>query len=174
MLVDKLLPAIVEKWPPAYRQQPILIQQENARPHCAVIDQQFSEAVAAQGWDIELVCQPPQSPDLNVLDLGYFAAIQCLQYKKNPKSVDDLMQAVYESFDELEGHKLNYIFLTLQCVMQEIILNNGGNDYKLPHMNKAKLERNNELPFTLIASDAVLFKICDDIAAAHAPAPVLV
>ena len=78
-------------------------------------------------------------------------------------------------FDELEHHKLNNIFLTLQGVMEQIILNDGGNDYKLPHMNKAKLARNNELPLTLIASDDVRMKIYDDNAAAEfAVAPVMV
>ena len=175
MLIDKLLPAITEKWPPAYREHQILIQQDNATPHCEVIDEEFGKAVDDVGWDIKLVCQPPNSPDLNVLDLGYFAAIQCLQYKKNAKNVNELIQAVYDSFDELEHHKLNNIFLTLQGVMEQIILNDGGNDYKLPHMNKAKLARNNELPLTLIASDDVRMKIYDDNAAAEfALAPVIV
>ena len=175
MLIDKLLPAIMEKWPPAYREHQILIQQDNATPHCEVIDEEFGKAVDDVGWDIKLVCQPPNSPDLNVLDLGYFAAIQCLQYKKNAKNVNELIQAVYDSFDELGHHKLNNIFLTLQGVMEQIILNDGGNDYKLPHMNKAKLARNNELPLTLIASDDVRMKIYDDNAAAEfAVAPVMV
>jgi hypothetical protein len=27
------------------------------------------------GWNLKLKCQPPDSPDLNVLDLGFFNVI---------------------------------------------------------------------------------------------------
>ena len=81
-LINKVLPAIKEKWPAEERGMPIFIQQDNARTHVAVNDPAFVEAAQADGWDIRLTCQPPNSPDL--LDLGFFAAIQALFYKGTP------------------------------------------------------------------------------------------
>jgi len=54
------------------------------------------------GFDIRLVRQPPNSPDLNVLDLGFFRSIQALQHKKSLNSVDDLVDAVQKSFEEYD------------------------------------------------------------------------
>lgn len=70
-LIEKVLPAIKEKWPSEERGCPIFIQQDNAKTHIAVDDLDFC-CVAQEGWDIRLMCQPPNSPDLNVLDLGFF------------------------------------------------------------------------------------------------------
>jgi len=74
-LIEKVLPAIKEKWPAQERGLPIFIQQDNARTHIDVNDPAFVQAAQADGWDIRLTCQPQNSPDLNVLDLGFFAAI---------------------------------------------------------------------------------------------------
>lgn len=40
------------------------------------------------------MCQPPNSPDLNVLDLGFFRAIQSLKYKEASKTIDELVSGV--------------------------------------------------------------------------------
>ncbi|XP_039118935.1 uncharacterized protein LOC120255103 [Dioscorea cayenensis subsp. rotundata] len=84
-LVEKVLPAIKEKWPREDLRNPIFIQQDNARPHIDHDDDVFLQAVAQDGLDIHLMNQPANSPDLNVLDLGFLSAIQSLQYKESPK-----------------------------------------------------------------------------------------
>jgi hypothetical protein len=38
-------------------------------------------------------------------------------------------------------HKENHIFVTLQTVLLESMKSKGSNNYKIPHMNKATLER---------------------------------
>ena len=98
------------------------------------------------GWNISLFNQPPNSPDLNVLDLGYFNAIQALQNKENMIKIDDLIGVVDKSFDDLEPDTLNHTFLTLQAVMECCLKDGGGNSYTLPHKGKAKLQRNGLLP----------------------------
>jgi hypothetical protein len=40
--------------------------------HIPVDDPKFVAATQADGWDIRLTCQPPNSPNLNILDLGFF------------------------------------------------------------------------------------------------------
>jgi hypothetical protein len=77
-LIEKVVPAIQEMWPEDSRGQPIFIQQDNAKTHILRDDVDFAEAVAATGLDIRIILQPPNSPDLNVLDLGFFSSIQSL------------------------------------------------------------------------------------------------
>ncbi|GJZ21937.1 hypothetical protein Tco_0558976 [Tanacetum coccineum] len=55
----------------------------NAKPHIAVNDSEFVEAASRDGFDIQLRFQPANSPDLNVLDLGFFRAIQSLQEQES-------------------------------------------------------------------------------------------
>ncbi|XP_074265511.1 uncharacterized protein LOC141587948 [Silene latifolia] len=78
MLINIVLPAIKAKWPSTASKH-IIIQHDNARPHIDNSDPDFRAAATADGWNIELKNQPPNSPDLNVLDLGFFRAIQSLQ-----------------------------------------------------------------------------------------------
>ncbi|MCP4502171.1 MAG: hypothetical protein GY822_19615, partial [Deltaproteobacteria bacterium] len=120
MLVEKILPAIVDKWPGNYRQHKILIQQDNATPHIKSTDPEWAEAVGATGLDVDLVQQPANSPDLNVLDLGLFSAIQSHQFKKHPTDLDELIAAVEKSFyEEIPPKTINNTFLTLQVCMEE-------------------------------------------------------
>ena len=147
------------KWPKCHKHLYIRIQQDNARPHIAADDTAFLEAASGTGLDIGLFCQPPNSPDLNVLDLGFFNAMQSLQQQSACRTVNELVAAVTTSFQQLETRKLNNVFLTLQKVMETIILRNGGNDYKIPHMSKQRLERNGELPVSIVVSDELFAKL---------------
>ena len=79
-LIGKVLKAIVRRWPRELRGQTIYIQQDNAPSHVPEDDEEFARAVAHTGLDIRLVNQPANSPDLNILDLGFFASLQSLTY----------------------------------------------------------------------------------------------
>jgi hypothetical protein len=152
MMIENVIPAIVEKWPEARRGSPVRIQQDNAPSHIAVDDPEFVAAVAATGLEIELYCQPSNSPDTNVLDLGFFRAIQSLQYQMNPTSISDLIGHIYEAWNQMEPSKLNAIFLTLLACFNEIIKDGGGNSYSMPHLGKAKIIwRDGALPVTIEA-----------------------
>ena len=93
-MIEKVLPAIQAKWPHEDADKPIYIQQDNAKPHLSPNDRQFCEAAKQDGFDIRLVCQPANSPDLNVLDLGFFNSIQSIQYKTTAKTTEELVTAV--------------------------------------------------------------------------------
>ena len=84
-VLNKVLPAIRAKWPREDVSKPIFIQQDNAPSHLKLDDPEFCEAAKQEGYDIRLICQPPNSPDFNILDLGFFWAIQAIQYKKDAK-----------------------------------------------------------------------------------------
>ncbi|KAI5429490.1 hypothetical protein KIW84_034179 [Lathyrus oleraceus] len=92
-LIEKVLPAINEKWLREEIRSPIYIQQDNARTHIDTKDDEFCRVASRDGFDIRLMCQPTNSPDLNVLDLGFCNAIQSLQHKESPNSIDKLVKA---------------------------------------------------------------------------------
>ncbi|XP_047258603.1 uncharacterized protein LOC124890828 [Capsicum annuum] len=129
-LIEKVLPAITAKWPTSDLNNPIFLQQYNARPHIGNNDLEFIEAARQDGFDIRL-------------------AIKSLQYQKAPKNVDELVEAVERSFDEMKAKQLNHVFLTLQSCMIEVMKDSGGNNYKVPQLNKNGLEREENLPLQL-------------------------
>ena len=154
LIINKVVPAIVEKWPQSQRKNTVKIQQDNAPVHIKPTDPAFVAAVENSNMDIQLVFQPPNSPDLNVLDLGFFNAIQTLQYQANPKNIDELIEAVATSFNKLELQKLDNIFLTLQKVMECVILAKGSNNFAIPHSTKRHLERVGQLRIpSIVISD---------------------
>lgn len=77
-------------------------------------DQDIVTARTANGWIFRLICQPPNSPDFNVLDLGLFASLQSIQYRTPLRSVADLIKAVETAYVELSMETMNNVFLTLQ------------------------------------------------------------
>ncbi|GLT97918.1 hypothetical protein SLE2022_154600 [Rubroshorea leprosula] len=109
-LIDKVIPTIKAKWPREDFQHPIFLQQDNARTHIDPNDEEFRQAATKEGFDIRLMCQPTNSPDLNVLDLGFFSAIQFVQCKEAPKNIDDLVNPVEKSFEAFSTTKSNYTF----------------------------------------------------------------
>ena len=102
---------------------------------------------------IKLYTQPAQSPDLNVCDLGFFASLQAHYYRTSPKDAIELIEMVKLSYTSYPAEKLNRIWLTLQSCMNEIIEDGGGNRYKIPHLNKERLEREGRLPTVLSVTD---------------------
>ena len=79
--------------------------------------------------------QLPNSPDTNILDLGFFRAIQLFN-DDCPANEEELIKSVEKAYGEYPWHKLNHVWLTLQSCFNMIIENDGGNDYKIPHMGK--------------------------------------
>ncbi|XP_028787991.1 uncharacterized protein LOC114743975 [Neltuma alba] len=145
-LIGHVVPAIKAKWPRDSIGEPIYIQQDNARCHIDPNDGEFHRVATEDGFCIRLMNQPPNSPDLNILDLGFFNGIQSLQYKETPKTTDDLIAAVIRSFESFPSTKSNKIFLTLQCCMVEILKDRGSNKYDLPHIRKEVMEKEGPLP----------------------------
>ncbi|XP_047257945.1 uncharacterized protein LOC124890142 [Capsicum annuum] len=148
-LIEKVLPAIRAKWPASNSNNPTFLQQDNARPHIGNNDLEFIEVARQDGFDIRLCFQTSNSPDLNVLNLWFFREIQSFQYQKAPKNVDELVEAVERSFDEMKAKQLNHVFLTLQSCMIEVMKDSGSNNYKVSHLNKNGLEREENLPLQL-------------------------
>lgn len=158
-LLEKLIPAIKAKWPRRTASQPIFVQQDNAKPHISPTDEQFVLAGSSNGFDIRLRCQPPNSPDFNVLDLGFFNAIQSLQHQISARDIDSLILATEKAFEDLDDRKLNNVFLTLQQCMISTMEVGGGNDYKIKHMNKESLERADSLPDAIVCDPSLIGRV---------------
>lgn len=145
MLINTLLPAIMACWPQGATKN-IIIVQDNARPHITDSDPDWRMAATLDGYNIRLAQQPSNSPDLNILDLGFFSSIQSLQQKTTTKTIPELVAAVQRSYNELHPKTLSNVWMSLQFVMCEVLKVNGGNNYKLPHAKKRKREVEGTLP----------------------------
>ena len=77
MYINKLLPAIMEKWP-AWEERVIKTQLDNAPVHPRPgrlgkrLSQHLAQLQDEAGWDIDFVAQPANSPNTNTLDLAFF------------------------------------------------------------------------------------------------------
>jgi hypothetical protein len=149
MMIDLVLPDIKKKMP---INNNIIVQQDGAKAHLPVGDPEFKAKVLELYGNedaVKLYTQPAQSPDLNVNDLGFFASLQSMYYRTSPKNSIDLIEMVESCFNKYDVNKVNRIWLSLQCCMNKIIEEKGDNKYKIPHMNKERLERLNQLPVSI-------------------------
>ena len=85
-LIQKFLPAVKERWPTNNGR--IQLQQDGAKSHILEDNVEFKEVVDKIGPNLTVFTQSPNSPDTNILDLGFFRAIQsfnddCPANKKN-------------------------------------------------------------------------------------------
>ena len=102
--------------------------------------------------------QPARSPDLNHLDLSFFAALDRANSKKPfPSTIDELIENVEEAYWSFEPRSIEKGFVTLGCVCNEVIRCGGDNTYQLPHIGKeAILNKTGSLPLEVPASEDVL------------------
>ena len=146
LLIMKLIPAIMEKWPISDRNsRKIFIQQDGAKNHIREDDKLFNDALEENGVDAELYTQSENSPDVNLLDLGFFRAIQSVN-DAALRNEEESIKAVSEAYDKYPKEKFNQTWLTLQCCFNQIITHHGDNDYHIDHIVKEKLEQNGNLP----------------------------
>ena len=79
LLISKLIHAILEK---------IFIQQDGAKNHICEDDKEFNDALMEQDIDAVLYMQTLNSPDINLLDLGFLeltrvSMMPCQETKRN-------------------------------------------------------------------------------------------
>jgi hypothetical protein len=71
-----------------------------------------------------------------------------MYYKTAPTDAMDLIDKVETCFRNYHVYKLNCGW---ESCMNMIVEQRGDNKYKIPHMNKERLERLNQLPISLAA-----------------------
>ena len=107
LLIRKLIPAMMEKWPTRDRtSRKIFIQQDGAKNHICEDDKLFNDALEENRVNTELYTQAASSPDVNLLDLGFFRAIQSFN-NALPRNEEELIEAVSEAYDKYPGEKIN-------------------------------------------------------------------
>ena len=82
----------MEKWPVGGKKNTIFIQQDNARPHASMHNAAVEEEGRKHRWKFAIRNQPANSPDVNVLDLGFLNSIQAIQHKKAPRTIHELLK----------------------------------------------------------------------------------
>ncbi|KAF0702086.1 hypothetical protein AaE_016137 [Aphanomyces astaci] len=147
-VITRVVPAIKAKFPSVNKR--VVLQHNNATPHGAITDAILA-CVSTDGWTFVVQRQPPNSPDLNVLDLGYFASIQSLQNKVVSHSIDDVIQST--AFEAISSEKLENVFHTFQAVMRLV---NGSNHFPLPHLKKDAKRRAGTLSANLSCPASLL------------------
>ena len=158
LLTNKQIPAILDKWPRRDRMsRTIYIQQDGAKNHIHEDDEEFNNALTEQENDAKLYTQTLNSPDVNLLDLGFFQAIQSFN-DASPKNEEELIQLVQDAYENYLRHKLNQTWLTLQSCFNQIILHHGDNDYSIEHISKASLEWQGQLLDILDVVDDDIYK----------------
>ena len=167
LLISKLLLAIVEKWPRTDRlSRKIWVQQDGTKSHISTAGNEFKEALNAQEINAGLYIQAANSPDANLLDLGFFQAIQSFN-NVTPKNEEELIQSVQAAYTNYPRKRLNGTWLTLHSVFNQIIQCNGDNNYNIEHISKEKLEQTGQLPNVLdVVDEASAF---DEISIPYTP-----
>jgi hypothetical protein len=159
MLMNEVVPAFCDRWPSGdFRnaQVKVRIQQDGTKAHVLNSDPVWQKYLQEMGLagKLSLFEQPANSPDLNHDDLGLFNALDKTYQTECPRTMDDIIKLVQKHYWEYPHNKINRIWLTRQQVMNEILDCNGDNTYKIPHMNKEKLEREGTLPMVLAVSES--------------------
>ena len=157
MLVEEVVPAIIEKFPAHWLNKGVRIQQDGAKSHIDPTGVEWKEFTKVlkqeQGHAISLFTQPAQSPDANVNDLAFFNSVQNLCCGAPPKDSFGLIENAKKACSECGPLKINKMWLTHQQCMGETLLLHGGGSCKLPHVGKGKLQRQGRLPKVLKVSE---------------------
>ena len=112
-------------------------------------DPKFISAAIQDGYEIQLICQLLNSLDVNILDLGFFNAIQSPHHIHALNTIDDDVDDVKEAYENMSTQILNKVFHTLQHCMIKTMKKGGCIRYKFPHMRKDRLQQEGILPIQL-------------------------
>ena len=162
IMLKDILPAAAAKMGPKpttrsrWIRKTILVQQDNPHTHFKSTDKDWQEASLYEHPDVEfhMTEQPARSPDLNVLDLGFFRSLQSKVWKlKHKNTVDGIIESVFKAWNEYDPRALEKIWVSHQTVMDEVLKNNGDNDFNIPHLSKDAQWKNGPLPSQLELSE---------------------
>jgi len=81
--------------------------------HAKVDDDAILVARHLDGSNISLRCQPPNCSNFNVLDLGFFRAIEAKQLCEALGMIDELIEVVENAYSKFDTFKILCLFLSL-------------------------------------------------------------
>jgi hypothetical protein len=167
MIIDDLIPAIQALWPSSEWSDPsfkIIVQHDGAGAHPkswkeSVIQSTLKDLEQNGNFTpgkITFEAQPPNSPDINICDLGLFNAVQSAYCPSAPKNHIEIINMVQKTYNEYPHSKIDRIFVTLMSIYNSIIEHYGDNFLKVPHLDKDKMEKEGTLPSELpLSPDAI-------------------
>ena len=135
---------MIEAKTPWLAGDPYFIQQDGARPHTA--NGAIEDLVAGgtgEGFTPVIVTQPPNSPDLNINDLGFFASLK-VDVKRictHCTSREEMMANVVKAFEEYPRDKIDGIWACWFNNLRSVMSCDGGNDYRQAHNGGKKRKR---------------------------------
>ena len=159
--IDVLLPVIKEKMP-WLRSKRVVVQQDGASPHTGKGNPEIlNSAGMGHGWLVELVTQPAQSPDLNSNDLGFFASLKSRVWGMNASTVDELVQTIFDQYEEYDGDTLERVWQSLFKVYNQTLSKLGDNDFTVEHTEVRKRQMEGTLK-RVVKYDVEAFKTAWD------------
>ncbi len=132
---EKVFPAIRRKlrWATV-----VTLQYDGARPHTGhSVPARLSKQRQDSSPKIEMVQQPPQSPDLNCNDLGFFHSLAVkvdrAQVHAGANDIEQLMSSVKAEWRQYDQDTLTRVWKLKSRVLQLIKEHEGKNDFKIGH-----------------------------------------
>lgn len=87
--LDRVNQSLIEKCPAIVNRKGVILQHDNARPHCA---RRTLEKINELGW--EVLPHPPYSPDIAPSDFHLFRSLQHFLCGKKFENLDDIQNAL--------------------------------------------------------------------------------
>ena len=105
-------------------------QHDGASPHTAHANlQHWRRHGNMKGFAIEVVVQPPHSPDLNVNDLAFFSSLQTDTELVAKENVFDSSAAVVKAWEEYPSERMASVWRLLYASYKGIVEDDSGNAY---------------------------------------------
>jgi hypothetical protein len=127
------------------RDSRVIFQHDGAKPHTGLNNNaQLEAAGSIDGWTVKFVTQPPNSPDLNILDLGLFASLKSKVWamKFRATNIELLVQKITAAFEDYPSETLTHIWAQLYAIYNAVLKQSGGNKYTNPHTGINRRARN--------------------------------
>ena len=136
------------KLPQGCKWSDLFLQLDYAPPHCKKSKRLFPMIKKAGGRNVSegvyygpkvrLVFQPPDSPDLNILDLGFFTNLwtkvhKILKEYDHIPSLNEIWDAAQIAWERVTPVEIETLFQTLYSRMEQVIKFDGRNDMPIPH-----------------------------------------
>lgn len=95
-------------------------QQDGAKPHTANLVMDLLD-----DYDIEVLDWPARSPDLNPME-NIWSFLKSQVYKRNPKTVDDLEDFIFQEWDNLDDQMVGAIAASFNRRLEQVIEREGS------------------------------------------------
>ena len=104
---------------------PFILEEDNDGSHgTRSLDNIVYKAKLALGPDFKFYANPPQSPDLSIIENVWRTLKQRIKNRK-PSIKEELRQVIFEEWDKIAQEEINDLVLTMQDRVRECWLRGG-------------------------------------------------